>query len=192
MGVNSLPKTVIRQRNDFNWSHTFISQDGVLKLNYLQKYHKQSCLCGLFTWQSRSMQLHSRRLHVMITIIIIVINEYYYSAMESKKLQKHLTEQIKPTTVSCRIRTGAKLPKIKRAAEEQFLEPSFEGDQRWWRDDVRWHTVLNASCTDSESASLTVTQRVDGTCSSSDEAEWSRQWQSMSATWRSSCARYGM
>ena len=37
-------------------------------------------------------------------------------------------------------------------AEEQCLEPSFEGDQRWRRDDVRWQTVPNASCGDCESA----------------------------------------
>jgi len=41
-------------------------------------------------------------------IIIIIINEYYCSSVESEELQEHLTteKKIKPTTVSHRIRTG--------------------------------------------------------------------------------------
>ena len=34
----------------------------------------------------------------------------------------------------------------------QRLQPSFEGDHRWRRGDVRWQTVLNASCGDCEGA----------------------------------------
>ena len=59
-----------------------------------------------------------------------IVNEYHYSAVGSKKLQDHLTtEKIKPTTVSRRLRTGVTdTSAIKRAAEEQCLQPSFEGD----------------------------------------------------------------
>jgi len=79
------------------------------------------------------------------------MNEYYYSAMESKKLQEHLTTEIKSTTVSRGLRTGVRLSEIKRAAEEQCLEPWFEGDQ-WWRCDVvRRQSIPNASCGDCES-----------------------------------------
>jgi len=46
-------------------------------------------------------------------------------------LKKNLPAEMKPTTVSCRIRTAVKLPIFKRAAEEQCLQPSFEGDQQW-------------------------------------------------------------
>ena len=41
---------------------------------------------------------------------------------------------------------------MKRAAEEECVEPSFEGDERWRRDDVRWQSVPNASCGDCENA----------------------------------------
>ena len=59
--------------------------------------------------------------------------------MESEKLQENLTtEKIKPTTVSRRSRTGVRLLEIKWAAKEQCLEPSFEGNQQWRRDYVRW------------------------------------------------------
>jgi len=33
--------------------------------------------------------------------------------------------------------SGVRLSEMKRAAEEQCVEPSFEGDQRWRSDDVR-------------------------------------------------------
>jgi len=90
---------------------------------------------------------------IVVIIIIIIINENYYSVVVSKKLQEHLTtEKIKPTTVSRRLRTVVRLSEIKRAAEEQCLQPSLEGDQRWRRDDVRQQTVPNASCGDCESA----------------------------------------
>ena len=49
-----------------------------------------------------------------------------------------------------RLTTGVRLSEIKRAAEEQCLWLSFEGDQRWWCDDVRWQIVANASCRDFE------------------------------------------
>jgi len=71
---------------------------------------------------------------IIIIIIIIIINEYYYSAVESKKLQQHsTTEKMKPTTVSRGIRTEVRLSEIKRAAEEQCLEQSCEGDQSYDR-----------------------------------------------------------
>jgi len=38
-----------------------------------------------------------------------------------KKLQEHLTEKIKPMTVSRRIRTGVRLSEIKRAAESSVF-----------------------------------------------------------------------
>jgi len=41
---------------------------------------------------------------------------------------------------------------IKWTAEEWRLQPSLEDGQRWRRSDVRWQTVPNASCSDSESA----------------------------------------
>jgi len=43
------------------------------------------------------------------------------------------------TTVSRRF--VVELSEIKHAAEEQCPQSSFEGDQRWRRDDVRWQTV---------------------------------------------------
>ena len=50
----------------------------------------------------------SRAAHVRVcrglVSIIIIINEYYYSGMESKKLQEHLTKKIKPTR--CRLAYG--------------------------------------------------------------------------------------
>jgi len=54
--------------------------------------------------------------------------------------------------VSRRLRTVVRLSEIKQAAEEQCLQPSLEGDQRWRRDDVRQQTVPNASCGDCDSA----------------------------------------
>ena len=40
---------------------------------------------------------------VIIIVIIIITNEFYYDAVESKKLQEHLTiEKLKPRTVSRR------------------------------------------------------------------------------------------
>ena len=49
--------------------------------------------------------------------ITVVTNEYYYSAVESRKLQEHLTtEKIKPTTVSRRIRTDRDQTSVWRAA----------------------------------------------------------------------------
>jgi len=40
---------------------------------------------------------------IIIIIIIIITNEFYYDAVESKKLQEHLTiEKLKPRTVSRR------------------------------------------------------------------------------------------
>jgi len=90
--------------------------------------------------------------------------------------------------VSPRIRTGVSLSEIKWPAEEQWLEPSFEGDQRWWRDYIRWQSVPDASCGDCENAVA------DGDTT----RRWNMQlehrsgrWQSMSATRHSSCARYG-
>jgi len=78
----------------------------------------------------------------MHCIIVIITNEYYNSAMDSKKLQEHLTteKKTKPTTVSHRLRTGIRLSEIKRVAKEQCLQPLLEGDQRWQHDDVRWQT----------------------------------------------------
>ena len=55
-------------------------------------------------------------------------------------------------TVSHGIRTGVRLSEIKRAAEEQCLELSFEADQRWRRDDVRCQTIPNVSCGDCDIA----------------------------------------
>jgi len=52
--------TVPKHWRHKHWRH--ILQDSILKLNYLQKYNNQSCWCGSFTWQSRSMQLHSHTL----------------------------------------------------------------------------------------------------------------------------------
>ena len=81
----------------------------------------------------------SRVSSVIVVILIIIISEYYYSSVKSKKLQERLTtEKIKPTTESRRIRTGVRLSEIKRAAEEQCLEPLFDGSQRWRRDDIRY------------------------------------------------------
>ena len=37
--------------------------------------------------------------------------------------------------MSCRLWTGVRLSEMKRAAEEQCVEPSFEGDERWRRDE---------------------------------------------------------
>ena len=49
--------------------------------------------------------------------ITVVTNEYYYSAVESRKLQEHLTtEKIKPTPVSRRIRTDRDQTSVWRAA----------------------------------------------------------------------------
>ena len=56
--------------------------------------------------------------------------------------------------MSRRIRTRVRLSEIKRAAEEQCAEPSFEGDQRWRRDDVRSQVVAETSCRDCEGACL--------------------------------------
>jgi len=48
---------------------------------------------------------------------------------------------------------GVRLSAIKRPAEKWCLQPSFEGDQRWRCDDVRWQSVANArSGGDCESA----------------------------------------
>jgi len=59
----------------------------------------------------------------------VIINEYYYSAIESKKLQEHwTTEKIKPTTMSRVIITGVRLSASKRAAEEQCLQLLFKCD----------------------------------------------------------------
>jgi len=55
--------------------------------------------------------------------------------MESKKTSRALNNGKKPTTVSRKLRTGARLSEIKRAAEEQCVEPLFEGDEqlrRYW------------------------------------------------------------
>jgi len=64
-----------------------------------------------------------------------VNNYYYYYYYKGillqcrRKLQEHLTtEKIQPTTESRRIRTEVRLSEIKQAAEEQCLQPSFEGD----------------------------------------------------------------
>jgi len=77
----------------------------------------------------------------MHCIIVIITNEYYNSAVDSKKLQEHLTtEKKQKTTVSHRLRTGVRLSEIKRVAKEQCLQPLLEGDQRWQHDDVRWQT----------------------------------------------------
>jgi len=53
------------------------------------------------------------------------MNEYYYSAVESKKLQQHLTTEKNKTNDSV---TWVKnrLSEIKQAAEEQCLQPLFE------------------------------------------------------------------
>ena len=48
----------------FDWSHAFVLHDSLLKLNYSQEYRNQSCRFGLFTRQSRSVQLHSRVLRL--------------------------------------------------------------------------------------------------------------------------------
>jgi len=78
--------------------------------------------------------------------------------------------------VSRRIRTGVSLSEIRRPAEEQCVEPSFEGDQQWRRDDVRWQSVANArSCGDCQGAVADVIRRVGGTCSLSVEEERSRR-----------------
>jgi len=62
--------------------------------------------------------------------VIIITNEYYYTAIESKKTSRALKnrKKIKLATVSRRIRTGVRLSEIRRVAEEQCVEPSFEGD----------------------------------------------------------------
>jgi len=44
----------------FDWSYAFVLQDSLLKLNPYEEYHNQSCWFGLFTRQSRSVQLRSR------------------------------------------------------------------------------------------------------------------------------------
>ena len=55
------------------------------------------------------------------------MNEYYYSAVESKKLQEHLTTEKNKTSESVtQDKNGVRLREIKRAAEEQCVEPSFE------------------------------------------------------------------
>ena len=66
------------------------------------------------------------------------LNEQYYSAVESKKIQEHLTTEKNKTswTVLRRLRTGDRLSEIKRAAEEQCVEPSLACAQRWRRDDT--------------------------------------------------------
>jgi len=55
-----------------------------------------------------------------------------------KKLQEHLTTKNKTNdsvSMSRRMRTWVRLSEIERAAEEQCVERSFEGDERWRRDD---------------------------------------------------------
>ena len=50
------------------------------------------------------------------------MNECYYSAVESKKLQENLTtEKMKPTTVSRRLRTGDRLSEIKQRLKSSVL-----------------------------------------------------------------------
>jgi len=51
-----------------------------------------------------SRTAHVRVCRGLVSVIIIIINEYYYSGMESKKLQEHLTKKIKPTR--CRLAYG--------------------------------------------------------------------------------------
>jgi len=59
--------------------------------------------------------------------MIIIMNEYYYSAVESKKLQEHLTTEKNRTSDSVtQDKNGVRLREIERAAEEQCVEPSFE------------------------------------------------------------------
>jgi len=78
----------------------------------------------------------------MHCIIVIITNEYYNSAVDSKKTSTALNnrKKTKPTTVSHRLRTGIRLSEIKRVAKEQCLQPLLEGDQRWQHDDVRWQS----------------------------------------------------
>ena len=69
---------------------------------------------------------------LLIIIIISIISKYYYSAVELKKTSRAINsrKKVKLMTVLCRPRTGVRLSEIKRVAEEQCLEPSFEGDVR--------------------------------------------------------------
>jgi len=50
--------------------------------------------------------------------------------MESKKLQEHLPTEKNKTNDSV-TRVGNRVSEIRWAAEEQCLQPSFEGDERW-------------------------------------------------------------
>ena len=78
--------------------------------------------------------------------------------------------------MSRRIRTGVSLSEIRRPAEEQCVEPSFEGDQRWRRDDIRRQSVPDTrSCGDCDCAVADMIRRLGGTCSLSVEEERSRR-----------------
>jgi len=55
-----------------------------------------------------------------------------------KKLEEHLTTEKNETndSVTQDKNRSQDCQEIKQAAEEQCLEPSLEGDERWRRDDV--------------------------------------------------------
>jgi len=57
------------------------------------------------------------------------MNECYYSAVESKKLQENLTTEKNETNDSVtQVKNGRQTVRDQTTAEEQCLEPSFEGD----------------------------------------------------------------
>ena len=81
-----------------------------------------SCLLLLFFWPQNSIPREWKNYAMQYkkykNQAVIITNEYYYSAVESKRFQENLTtEKIKRTTVSRRIRTGVRLSEINRAAE---------------------------------------------------------------------------
>ena len=68
----------------FDWSHAFVMQDSLLKLNYYQEYRNQSCSFGLFTRQSRSVQ-HS---HMLRLYRATKSQVWHRSNYEIKRLQR--------------------------------------------------------------------------------------------------------
>jgi len=79
----------------------------------------------LSKWQPSKKQIDT-----LLSLLLLLQTNIYYSAVESKKLQEHSTTEKNETNDSV-TRVKNRKSEIKRATEQQCLEPSFEGDQRW-------------------------------------------------------------
>jgi len=91
--VANTPVTVLQESVGYRLQKMSLSGSGV------------KCTINMYC---KLRSLLTYRTNTYYYCFFIIINEHYYSAVESKKLQEHLTTKNKPTTVSRRIRTGAK------------------------------------------------------------------------------------